>query len=147
MPNIVDMRAFLADEHGLAVVSTSRADGAVLSSVVNAGVMQHPVSGETVAAFVSGGSAGRLSHIRAGRPVTLVARRDWRWIGVTGSADLIGPDDLRDGYDPDAVPMLLRDVFTAAGGTHDDWDEYDRAMLDDRRVAVFVRPARVVGNG
>jgi hypothetical protein len=38
-------------------------------------------------------------------------------------------------------------VFTAAGGTHDDWAEYDRAMAAERRTAVFVEPARISGNG
>ncbi|MCW2656001.1 MAG: pyridoxamine 5-phosphate oxidase, partial [Jatrophihabitans sp.] len=40
----------------------------------------------------------------------------------------------------------LREVFTAAGGTHDDWDEYDRVMAEQGRTAVFVEPTRVYGN-
>jgi hypothetical protein len=40
---------------------------------------------------------------------------------------------------------LLRDIFTAAGGTHDDWDTYDRVMATERRVAVLVEPERVYG--
>lgn len=147
MPSIDDIRSFLDDEHGLAVVSTARSDGAVLSSVVNAGVMAHPVTGDEIVAFVSGGSAGRLDHIRQGRPVTVVARRGWRWVGISGPADLIGPDDATDGFDDDGVRLLLRDIFSAAGGTHDDWDEYDRVMLKDRRVAALVNPDRILGNG
>ena len=42
--------------------------------------------------------------------------------------------------------VLLRDIYTAAGGTHDDWDEYDRVMADERRVAVLVTPERTYGN-
>lgn len=64
---------------------------------------------------------------------------------MTGHAELIGPDDRRDGADHDTVRLLLRDVFRAAGGTHDDWDEYDRAMADDARLAVFVAPERILG--
>ena len=41
---------------------------------------------------------------------------------------------------------LLRDVFTAAGGTHDDWDAYDRTMRDERRTAVLITPTRVYSN-
>jgi hypothetical protein len=111
--------------------------------VVNAGVMTHPLTGDDVIAFVSGGSAARLRDIRRGSEVTVVVRRGWRWAGVTGGATLIGPDDPTDGVD---VPGLLRRVFRAAGGTHDDWDEYDRVMAADRRTAVFVDPARVLGN-
>jgi hypothetical protein len=43
--------------------------------------------------------------------------------------------------------VLLRGIFTAAGGTHEDWDEYDRVMRDERRVAVLVEPERVFGPG
>ena len=50
------------------------------------------------------------------------------------------------GVPPQAIAGLLRDVFRAAGGSHDDWDEYDRVMADDRRAVVFVTPARITGN-
>lgn len=146
MTSIDDVRSFLSDEHGLAVVSTARADGSVLSSVVNAGVMDHPLTGEPAVAFVSGGTAARLRHVRRGAPVTVVARRGWRWIGVTGSATLIGPDDPADGVDGERLRSLLREVFVAAGGRHDDWDEYDRVMTAERRVAVFVAPERLSGS-
>jgi PPOX class probable F420-dependent enzyme len=145
MPDLDAVRAFLADEHGLAVVSTTQSDGRVLSSVVNCGVVDHPISGGPHVAFVSMGSAARIGHIRRGSQVTVLVRRDWKWISVTGPAELIGPDDLRDGVDLDAVRLLLRDVFRAAGGTHDDFDEYDRVMADDRRLAVFVAPERILG--
>lgn len=42
--------------------------------------------------------------------------------------------------------MLLRNVFTAAGGTHDDWDTYDRVMREEGRVAVLISPTRVYSN-
>lgn len=146
MPTLEDVRSFLADEHGLAVISTVQADGRVLSSIANCGVHADPVSGDACVALVSAGSAARLGHIRAGSPVTVAVRRDWRWIGVTGPAHLIGPDD-DDGIDPDGVRLLLRSVFQAAGGAHEDWDEYDRVMADERRTVVFVAPDRIIGNG
>jgi hypothetical protein len=42
--------------------------------------------------------------------------------------------------------VLLRDVFTAAGGTHDDWPTYDRVMAEERRAAVMIAPERVYSN-
>lgn len=146
MTSLVQIGDLLTDEHGLAVVSTARADGSVLSSVVNAGLIDHPVSGERCIAFVSRGDAARLTHIRRGAPVTVAVRRGWRWAGATGTADLIGPDDPADEFDSERVSVLLREVFTAAGGTHDDWDEYDRVMAEQRRAAVLVRPRRVYSN-
>jgi hypothetical protein len=42
--------------------------------------------------------------------------------------------------------VLLRDVFTAAGGTHDDWDTYDAVMAREHRTAVLLSPGRVYAN-
>lgn len=125
------------------MISTVQTDGRVLSSVINAGVTPNPATGAAAVAFVSAGSAARLAHVRRGSPITVTVRRGWTWVGVTGPATLIGPDDPIVGID---VPALLREVFRSAGGTHDDWDEYDRVMSDERRTAVFVEPVRVIGN-
>jgi len=146
MSDLTDVEKFLADENGLATVSTTQADGRVLSSIVNCGVMDHPVTGERCVGLVSRGGAARLGHIRRGSQVTIAARRGWAWRSVTGPADIIGPDDERDGFDADRVRLLLREAFQAATGTHDDYDEYDRVMLEDRRAAVFIAADRVRGN-
>jgi hypothetical protein len=37
-------------------------------------------------------------------------------------------------------------VYQGAGGTHDDWDTFDRVMAEERRTAVLVRPERVDGS-
>ena len=145
MADLDDVRDFLADEHGLAVVSTTQADGRVLSSVVNCGVTTHPVTGEATVALVSRGGAARLAHVRRGSEVTVAAQRSWRWVAVTGPCDLIGPDDPADGIEGDRLRLLLREVFHAAGGTHDDWDEYDRVMAEDRRCCMFIDPGRIIG--
>ena len=49
--------------------------------------------------------------------------------------------------DADALRVLLRDVFHAADGMHDNLDEYDRAMAEEGRIVVFVTPDRILGNG
>ena len=144
--DIQEVRAYLAKENGLAIVSTTQADGRVLSSVVNCGVIDHPITGVPCVAFVSAGGAARLSHVRRDSQVTIAIRRDWTWRSVTGPADLIGPGDLPDGIDAEALRLLLREVFQAASGTHDDFDEYDRVMANEGRVAVFVIPERILGN-
>ena len=133
-------------DHGLVVVSTTRADGTIQSSVVNAGVIDHPRTGEPVVAFVAAGSSRRLANLRARPQISVVLRAGWRWAGVEGRTELVGPDDPFDGVDAEQRRVLLRDIYTAAGGTHDDWDEYDRVMADERRVAVLVTPERTYGN-
>lgn len=143
--DLADVGQLAARDGYLAVVATTRADGSVQSSVVNAGVLPHPATGEPVLAFVTYGRA-KLAHLRA-RPRTAVTfRAGWEWATVEGTVELAGPDDPLPGVDASALPALLRAVFTAAGGTHDDWSAYDRAMAEQRRCAVLVRPDRVYGN-
>jgi PPOX class probable F420-dependent enzyme len=142
---IDDVRRFVAADHGLAVVSVLGTNGSIASSVVNAGVLDHPVTSEHVVGFVVQGSARKAAHLRRDPRCTLVWRDGWRWIGLSGDADLVGPDHPLPGLDGDGVATLLRAVFEGAGGTHDDWDEFDRVMAAERRCAVLVRPARIFG--
>jgi PPOX class probable F420-dependent enzyme len=133
-------------EHGLCVVSTVRADGTPQSSVVNAGVLGHPRTGQPVIGFAVDGDSFKLCVLRVRPALTVVARSGWEWAGVSGEAELVGPDDIASGIVADELRQLLRDVFVAAGGRHDDWDEYDRVMAAERRTVVLVRPRRIVGD-
>ena len=113
---------------------------------MNAGVLDHPTRGNDVVAFVAAGGSHRLRNLRARPRATVAIRAGWQWCAVEGATELIGPDDHVDGIDGDRLRLLLREVFAAAGGTHDDWDEYDRVMAAERRTAVLVAPERVYGN-
>ena len=146
MADLAPFAGLVPLDHGLVVVSTSRADGTIQSSVVNAGVVDHPVTGRAVVGLVSTGSSRRLTNLRARPHATVVIRAGWRWAGVEGRAELAGPDDPYEGIDGEGLRVLLRDIFTAAGGTHEDWDEYDRVMAEERRVAVLVDPERTYGS-
>ena len=63
MTTLDDAASLGAKEHGLTVISTLRADGTIQSSVVNAGVMRHPLAEQTVLAFVSYGRV-KLANLR-----------------------------------------------------------------------------------
>ena len=129
----------------MAVVSTLRADGTIQSSVVNAGVLPHPIDGAEVVGFVTYGKA-KLANLRARPQLSVTFRSGWEWAAAEGRAELIGPDDPHPDFDAEALRLLLRQVFTAAGGTHDDWEGYDRTMAEQRRTAVFVTPTRIYSN-
>ena len=129
----------------LAVVSTRRADGTIQSSVVNAGVLADPESGQSIVGFVTYGRA-KLANLRGRPQVTVTFRAGWQWAAIEGTARIIGPDDPAPGVDAERLRLLRREVFTAAGGTHEDWDEYDRVMERERRAAVLVTPTRVYSN-
>jgi PPOX class probable F420-dependent enzyme len=148
MPADLDLVRRLVDaEHGLAVVSTPRPDGTIQASVVNGGVLDDPLDGTPVVGFVVRGDAYKLRLFRRSHRATVVFRAGWEWVAIDGPLRLVGPDDVGAGFDPERLPQLLRDVFTAAGGTHDDWDEYDRVMAAERRAAVLVQPERITSNG
>jgi len=146
---MTDLPAFAelaAQDQGLVVFTTLRRDGSAQASVVNAGVLDHPLTGEPVVALVAIGGARKLAHLRADPRTTVTARAGWQWATVEGSAHLIGPDDHYPDVDDERLRLLLREIFTAAGGTHDDWDTYDQVMRDQRRTAVLISPTRVYTN-
>ena len=138
------MTELASKDNWLAVLVTLRANGRPSVSVVNAGVLAHPVTGEQVVGLVSMGGTAKLTNLRDNPEATLVFRAGWQWISVSGPTQLIGPDDdLPRAVD---VPTLLRDVYHAAGGNHSDLDEYDRQMVADRRAVVLVTPTRFATN-
>jgi len=146
MTDLAGFTALVGGDRGLGVVSTLRPDTTIQSSVVNVGVLPHPVTGELVVAFVSQGRARRLGYLRARPRATVVLRSGWQWAAAEGPVQLCGPDDPLPGVDAERLRLLLREIFTAAGGTHDDWDTYDATMAAERRTAVLVTPDRVYSN-
>ena len=146
MTDLSEFAEIASLDHGLCVFTTLRADGSIQASVVNAGVLSHPVTGERVVGFVAAGRARKLDYLRADARATIVARTDWRWAAADGTAEIFGPDDRYADIDDETLRLLLRDVFKAAGGTHDDWATYDRVMTDERRAAVLLLPRRTYSN-
>jgi len=134
------IRSLAPAQHWLAVLVTTRPDGEPGVSVVNAGILPHPQTGNPVVALVSQGNTAKLRNLRATPRATLVFRSGWRWVGVSGPTELAGPDDHGLDLDAEGLRLLLRDIYTAAGGQHPDFDEYDRAMLAERRTAVLITP-------
>ena len=143
--NLSDAIAIGGRERFLAVVSTVRPDGTVQSSVVNAGVLPDPVTGNDVVGLVTYGRA-KLRNLRARPQVTVTFRPGGAWASVEGLAQIIGPDDPRPGFDHERLRLLRREVFTAAGGTHDDWAAYDEIMDEQRRAVVLITPTRIYSN-
>ncbi len=133
-----------AADHNLAVCATTRSDGSVHASVVSAGVINDPVDGAPGVALVAAGDSLKLRLLRKNKRATLVFKSGFQWVAVSGPVRLVGPTDGSEfGLD---VPQTIRDVFRAAGGSHEDWTEFDRVMADERRCAVFVRADLISSN-
>ncbi len=142
MADFDDVKQLASVETGLCVVAVTRADGSVHASVVNAGPLVHPRTGNDTVAFVARGQVAKVARVRAVSRASVTFRRGWRWVGVEGPSEVIDSDaDAGAG----GLSALLRAVFLAAGGTHEDWDEFDRVMAEEKRVAVLVSPERILG--
>jgi PPOX class probable F420-dependent enzyme len=146
MTTLDEAVALATADRGLAVVATLRADATIQSSLVNVGLLAHPAGRQPVLGFVTYGRV-KLTNLRARPQLTVTFRSGWQWAAVEGVAELAGPDDPQPWLAPAQLAPLLREIFQAAGGSHDDWTEYDRVMAEQRRAAVLITPTRVYSNG
>ncbi|HXW35144.1 MAG TPA: hypothetical protein VEJ87_11240 [Acidimicrobiales bacterium] len=140
----VEQMAAAADY--FAIFAIARSDGSVQATLVKAGVLEDPDNGSPSVGVVVGGDARKLVLLRQSGRATVVFARDGQWVAVEGRARLEGPDDPLPPNADRSLSALLRTVFLAAGGTHDDWDEFDRVMARERRTVVFVRADRISTN-
>ena len=143
MSDLAPFAELVTLDHGLCVVVVLRRDHRPHATVVNAGVLRHPVTGAETVAFVSAGNARKIAHLRKDPTTSIVVRAGWRWVTVDGTAQLLGPDDPHPEVDDERLRLLLREIYSAAGGTHDDWPTYDRVMQLERRTAVLITPTRI----
>lgn len=141
-----DVRRLVPLDHSLASVAIPRSDGPPQATVVNAGVVPHPVTGDDVAAFVARRGTHKLDLLRADARATVTWRAGWAWVTVEGAVELCGPDDPVPGVDAERLRVLLREIFSAAGGEHEDWAEFDRVMVAEGRTAVLISPHRIYQN-
>ena len=91
MTTLQDAVALAQADRGLAVVSTLRADQTIQASLINAGIISHPATGEPVLAFVTYGPV-KLNNLRARPQIALTFRSGWQWATVEGRAELAGPE-------------------------------------------------------
>lgn len=145
MTSLDEFVALARKDQGLVVVSTLREDRTIQASLVNAGVLLHPATGRSALGFITYGRV-KLTNLRSRPQLAITARSGPAWATVEGRAELIGRDDPDQDVDPERLRLLLREVFVAAGGSHADWDEYDRVMAEQRRTVVLIEPTRIYSN-
>jgi hypothetical protein len=140
-------RRLASAEGGLAVVVTQRADGSAHASVVNAGVLDHPVTGASVIGFVVQGlSRTKVANLRREPRATVVFRSGWEWVTAEGRVDLLGPGDVACMPWPESKRVFHAVYVAAIGGTEGDWAASDTAIETEGHVAVLVHPDRVYGS-
>ena len=126
-----DAPGFIAQNHQ-AVLMTRRRDGGIQSSPITVGI-----DGDGYAVISSRETAYKCRNIRRDPNVTLCVFTDnfyGPWIQVEGRAHLVSLPEAMDG---------LIDYYRRISGEHPDWDDYRRAMREDKRVLIRISMDRV----
>ncbi|MDE0653846.1 MAG: PPOX class F420-dependent oxidoreductase [bacterium] len=127
-----------AAERTLGVLITIRSDGRPQSS----DIVYDLDDGKFVISVIEG-RAKTANLRRDPRAVLHVSDgASWSYVSFDGTVELLptaaGPDDA-------TCDALVRYYERVSGGPHPDWDEYRRAMVDERRLVVRFTPKAATG--
>ena len=131
------IRRFVSENHQ-GVLAAFRKNGAAQMSIITCGPFRDGV------AFTTTADRAKLNILnRNPRCSLLVSQEDWwGFVVLEGRAQVLtagntGAEELR---------LALREVYRAAAGRdHPNWEEYDRAMVEERRAVVIVVPEHIYG--
>ena len=128
-----------AAEHRLGVLITIRSDGRPQSSDI-----VYTVSDGAFVISVTAGRAKTANLRRDPRAVLHISdEKAWSYVSLDGTVEL-SPTTTSPG---DATSDALVDYYErVAGGPHPDWDEYRRAMIDERRLIARFTPTSAAGH-
>jgi PPOX class probable F420-dependent enzyme len=129
----------LLQQNRVVTFTTYRRDGRPQMSLVTAGR-----AGNALAFTTRRGNAKHNNLLRDPRCAMMVMSPDLRSYAVLdGDAQVFGPHNT----DAETLRLKMREVYRAsAGKDHPDWADYDRAMVDQERVAVLLAPTRMYNN-
>jgi len=120
-----EARGFLV-EHHRAILATARADGRPQMSPISVAL-----DSEGRPSISTRETAYKLRNIRRNPLVSLCVFSDdlGDWIQIDGRAEVVAL--------PEAMDLLITQYRTVAG-EHPDWDDFRRAMQEQRRVIVRI---------
>jgi PPOX class probable F420-dependent enzyme len=123
---------------GRGTLATNKSDGRPQLSNVMFAVRADGV----VRVSVTDGRAKTANMRRDPRVSLHVTSPDfWSYAVIEGDSDLSPVAESAD----DAAVAELVELYRALRGEHDDWDEYRRTMVADRRLVARIRPTRAYG--
>jgi PPOX class probable F420-dependent enzyme len=120
--------AFLR-EHHRAVLHTFRSDGSPQLSPVTVGA-----DDDGRAIVSSRETAVKVKNLERDPRASLCVFTDafyGRWIRLDGTTEIV--------HLPEAMDLLV-DYYRRLSGEHPDWDDYRRAMREERRVVLRITP-------
>ena len=136
----IDDITALLDLNRVANFTTYRRDGRPQMSLVTVGRV-----GDSIG-FTSGERNAKTANLkRDPRCALMVMSPDLRRYAVLdGDAKLVSPTTA----EAETLRLTLREVYRAAAGKeHPDWEEYDAAMVEQKRVAILLNPTRMYSHG
>ncbi|MFP5298459.1 MAG: PPOX class F420-dependent oxidoreductase [Actinomycetota bacterium] len=121
---------FVADNHR-AVLVTHRRDGGLQTSPITVGT-----DDDGFVVISSRETAYKVRNLERDPRATICVFTDrffGPWVQVEGRAELVRLPEAMEG---------LVDYYRRISGEHPDWDDYRRAMVEDRRVLIKVSVER-----
>ncbi len=127
-----------AAERSLGVLITIRSDGRPQSSDV-----VYDADGSVFVISVTESRAKTANLRRDPRAVLHISDpKSWSYVSLDGTVELMAtaanPDDA-------TCDALVRYYERVSGGPHPDWDEYRRAMVNERRLTLRFSPKSATG--
>ncbi len=118
-------RQFIGEHHG-AVLATFRSDGRPQMSPVT---MAIDADGRAVISTRE--PAYKVRNVRRDPRVSACVKAEgsWEWVQIDGTASIVPL--------PEAMELLV-DYYRRVAGEHPDWDDYRRAMEEQRRVVLRI---------
>jgi PPOX class probable F420-dependent enzyme len=124
----VEPLAFVRDHHR-GVLVTHRRDGRLQTSPVVAGADDE---GHVIVSVTE--HRAKTKNVRRHPRASICVFTDdffGPWVQIEGEADIVEMPDAMDG---------LKELYRQVSGEHDDWDEFEQAMVRDDRVLLRITP-------
>jgi PPOX class probable F420-dependent enzyme len=120
------------------VLTTIRRDGRPQLSNIS-----YALGGDDIVRISVTDDRAKTANLRRDPRASLYVTRDdfWAYLVVDGEAELSSVAAATD----DAVVDELVEHFRSVQGEHPNWDEFRRAMVNDRRLVVRLRPTHAYG--
>jgi len=138
MTDVTALRDLIAGHH-LATLATIKRDGRPQLSNVS---YSYDPDRDLIRVSVTDGRA-KTANLRRDARATVLVNGDTRWsYAVADVTATVLP--VATAEDDDSVEELVS-IYRSIAGEHDDWDDYRRAMVADRRVPLHLHVEHLYG--
>ena len=134
----IDSALAFVREHQRGVLITLKRDGRPQSSNI-----AYTVGDDGVIRISVTDDRAKTANLRRDPRASLHVNSDDFWAYAVIEADVSLMPVAADPHDPTVEALI--DYYRTLSGEHDDWDDYRRAMIDDGRLILELRPTHAYG--